>query len=171
VHHLEHAERHALEHDVLADHAGDEVALVDLLEQHLGEPHQVRVGEVVDGALEIVLRNTQVVESLGEDLDVAGLVQGLGRQEALAREVRRDVDQPGGGRQRAAFADHELHRGLDGLVEQLLVVEEELRLLLAHQVSVLGVFQIALGAGLEPVLDGVARKEISHDRVLLGPSA
>jgi hypothetical protein len=126
---------------------------------------------VVDGALEIVLRNTQVVESLGEDLDVAGLVQGLGRQEALAREVRRDVDQPGGGRQRAAFADHELHRGLDGLVEQLLVVEEELRLLLAHQVSVLGVFQIALGAGLEPVLDGVARKEISHDRVLLGPSA
>ena len=44
VHHLEDAEGHALEDDVLADDAGDEVLLVDLLEQDLGELHQVRVG-------------------------------------------------------------------------------------------------------------------------------
>ncbi len=80
--------------------------------------HQVRVGVLLDGVLESGLRDAEVVEALGEDLDVTGLVEGLGGEEALAPLVGRRVDQAGRRRQRATLADHQLHGRADRLLPQ-----------------------------------------------------
>jgi NitT/TauT family transport system permease protein len=54
-----------------------------------------------------------------EDLHVAGLVQCLCGKEAFAALVRGGVDQPRGGRQGTALADHELDGEADGLVAEV----------------------------------------------------
>ena len=159
---LEHGERHPFEHDVLTDDTGHEIARVDLLQQHLGELHQVGVGEMVDGGLEVLALDTQIMEPLGEDLDVAGLVERLRGQEALAGEVRGGVDQPGRSGQGATLADDELHRRADGVLAEILVVEQELGFLLVGLVAVNGVLEIPLRAQLQPPLDRIRLQEVTH---------
>ncbi len=89
---FEHGEGDAFEHDVLSDDARDEIAAVDLLE-HFGELHQVRVRMAIDGRFEVVGLHPEVEEALGEDLDMACFIEGLGGEKALARVIRRGVDQ------------------------------------------------------------------------------
>ena len=75
--HLEDAECQTLQHDPLPHHARNEIALVDFFEKDLGEFHEMRIRVTFDDVLELVLLDTQVVESLGKDLDVACLVEGV----------------------------------------------------------------------------------------------
>jgi hypothetical protein len=145
VHHLEDVERHALEDDVLPDDAGHEVLLIDLLEQGLRELHQVRVREALEGFLELRLLDAEVVQALREDLDVPGLVQRLGGEEALAGLVGGCVHEARRGGQGTTLAEDELDRGADRLLAQDRILDHELRLVLARSMTVLGVDQIALG--------------------------
>ena len=159
---FEHGEGHALQHDVLPDHAGDEVTVVHLLEEHLGELDEVRVGVAVDRRLEVVLLHTEVEEALGEDLDVARLVEGLRGEEPLARIVGGGVDQAGRRREGTPLADHQADRGADGGLALVVVREDELGLGRVGLVPVDGVFEVALRAHLHPPLDRVLREEFSH---------
>ena len=92
--HLEDGERHSFQDDVLTNDAGDKVAIVDLLEEDFGELHEIRIHELIDRRFQVVLLHTEVVEALREDLDMAGLVECLRREEPLARIVGSRVDQP-----------------------------------------------------------------------------
>ena len=160
--HLEHGEGEALEHDVLADDARHEVLLVDLLEQHVRERDQVRRRVGLDHVLELGLLHAQVEQPVREDLDVARLVERLGREEALAGLVGRGVAEARRRGQRAALADHELHRAADGVLAQGRVVENRRGLALVRRVAVLGALEVALRARLEPALDRIRGQEIGH---------
>jgi hypothetical protein len=110
VQHLEDGERHALEHDVLPDDPRDEVAPVDLLEQGLGELHEVRIRVARDHVFPLAQLDPEIEQPPLEDLDVTGLIQRLCGQEDLARLVGRGVDETRRCSQRTALACHELHR-------------------------------------------------------------
>ena len=121
---------------------------------------------ICDHVLEVVLLHAEVVEPLREDLDVARLVEGLRREEALARVVGCGVDQPRRSGERAALTDDQLDRRADRFFAHRRVLEHEVRLLLAGRVSVFGVLQIGLWAGFEPGLDRVGIQEIRHRSLL-----
>ena len=134
----------------------------DLLEEDLGELDEIRVRIAVDRRLEVAGLHAEVEEPLGEDLDVTGLVEGLRREEPLARVVGRGVDQPGRRGQCATFADDEPDRGADGSFTLVVVLEQDFRFVFTRLVAVHGVFEVPLWAHLHPPLDRVLREELSH---------
>ena len=86
----------------------------------MSQQAEVRVARVL-GAVELL------VEVLGEDLDMAGLVDHLGGGVVLGVDPRNGFDDLGGAQQGALLAVHELRQapvhGLDAEVGPLVLVE------------------------------------------------
>src|SRR5262249_9368638 len=126
------------------------------------ELHQIRICIVLDRRFEVFPLYPQVVEAVGEDLDVSRLVQGLSGEEKLARFLRGRIGQARRGRPGTAVAEHELNRSADGFGVQHRVVEQELGLSFPRRVPVFGVLEVALRARFEPALDRVSGQHVSH---------
>jgi hypothetical protein len=85
----------------------------------------VWVRVLLDGVLQLTLLDPEIEETLREDLHVARLVEGLGREKALGAGIRGGVDQPRGGRERTTLAHDELHCRTDRILAENVVLHEE----------------------------------------------
>ena len=160
--HLEDAERHALEHDVLSNHAREEVTAATFSSSVSANLTRFGLANCHD-VFELGLLHAQVVEPLGEDLDVPSFVERLRCEEAFAGLVGCATDQTRRGRQGAALAGDQLHGERDRLLAHEGIREQQLRLGLTGLVPVFGPLQVALWTRLKPTLNRIPIEEVRHD--------